>query len=92
MEKDNSIRSRKNGKNKQKPSTCEEKPQKQEEINGIIQETYDIGLNKEGNIQNDGYPNKFFRVNIEIDLMSVCLFLGGLVTRMYRLDDPRNIV
>lgn len=35
---------------------------------------------------------KYFRVNFEIDLISVCLLLCGLATRMYRLEEPRNIV
>lgn len=35
---------------------------------------------------------KYFRVNFEVDLISVCLLLCGLATRMYRLEEPRNIV
>ncbi|EFA03006.2 protein O-mannosyltransferase 1 [Tribolium castaneum] len=35
---------------------------------------------------------KFLRINFEIDLISVGLFLCGLLTRMYRLEEPKNIV
>lgn len=35
---------------------------------------------------------KFLKINIEIDLVSICLLLCGLFTRMYRLEEPRNIV
>lgn len=33
-----------------------------------------------------------FHVNIELDIMAVMLFLAGLATRMYRLEEPRSIV
>jgi hypothetical protein len=33
-----------------------------------------------------------FHVNIELDVMALMLFLGGLATRMYRLEEPRSIV
>lgn len=35
---------------------------------------------------------KFLKINIEIDLVSICLLLCGISTRMYRLEEPRNIV
>ncbi|XP_063234675.1 protein O-mannosyltransferase 1 isoform X2 [Bacillus rossius redtenbacheri] len=35
---------------------------------------------------------KRFRVSVEIDMMSITLFLMGLATRMYRLEEPRSIV
>lgn len=35
---------------------------------------------------------KFLRINFEIDLISVGLFLCGLLTRMYKLEEPKNIV
>ncbi|XP_063902721.1 protein O-mannosyltransferase 1 isoform X1 [Zophobas morio] len=35
---------------------------------------------------------KFLRINFEIDLLSVGLFLCGLLTRMYKLEEPKNIV
>ena len=33
-----------------------------------------------------------FTYQINVDLMAVMLFVLGLVTRMYRLDQPRNVV
>jgi hypothetical protein len=33
-----------------------------------------------------------FHVNIELDVMALMLFLGGLATRMYRLEEPHSIV
>lgn len=35
---------------------------------------------------------KLFKINIEIDVVSIILFLGAIVTRMYKLEQPRNIV
>lgn len=35
---------------------------------------------------------RLFRVNFEIDLVSVVLLFCGVVTRMYRLEEPKNIV
>ncbi|XP_066257536.1 protein O-mannosyltransferase 1 [Euwallacea similis] len=35
---------------------------------------------------------QFFKVNIEIDVVSVTLFIGAIATRMYKLEQPRNIV
>ncbi|XP_074031169.1 protein O-mannosyltransferase rt isoform X2 [Leptinotarsa decemlineata] len=36
--------------------------------------------------------HNLFRVNCEIDILSIILFLCGLVTRMYKLEEPKNIV
>lgn len=36
--------------------------------------------------------SKSFTVNIEIDAMSVTLFLLALLSRMWRLEQPRSIV
>jgi hypothetical protein len=33
-----------------------------------------------------------FHINIELDVMALMLFLAGLATRMYRLEEPRSIV
>jgi hypothetical protein len=33
-----------------------------------------------------------FNVRIELDVMSLMLFLAALMTRMYRLEEPRSIV
>lgn len=35
---------------------------------------------------------RLFRVNFEIDLVSVVLLFCGVITRMYRLEEPKNIV
>lgn len=35
---------------------------------------------------------RLFRVNFEVDLVSVVLLICGLITRMYRLEEPKNIV
>lgn len=32
------------------------------------------------------------RINFQIDIISISLFICGLVTRMYKLEEPRNIV
>lgn len=34
----------------------------------------------------------FGRINFQIDIISISLFICGLVTRMYKLEEPRNIV
>ncbi|XP_050307273.1 protein O-mannosyltransferase 1 [Anthonomus grandis grandis] len=33
-----------------------------------------------------------FKIRIEIDIVSVALFIGAIATRMYKLEQPRNIV
>lgn len=35
---------------------------------------------------------KLFRVNFELDFLSISLFLFGLSTRMYNLSEPKNVV
>lgn len=35
---------------------------------------------------------KFLRLTFEVDLVSTFLFISGLFTRMWRLDEPKNIV
>lgn len=35
---------------------------------------------------------RLFRVNFEVDLISIVLLFCGLATRMYRLEEPKNIV
>lgn len=34
----------------------------------------------------------FGRINFQIDVISISLFICGLATRMYKLEEPRNIV
>lgn len=35
---------------------------------------------------------KFFRFNFEVDFLSILLFITALFTRMYKLEEPKNIV
>ncbi|KAL1491635.1 hypothetical protein ABEB36_012204 [Hypothenemus hampei] len=35
---------------------------------------------------------KLFKINIELDIVSIILFIGAVATRMYKLEQPRNIV
>lgn len=37
-------------------------------------------------------PKFFGRINFQIDIISISLFTCGLLTRMYKLEEPRNIV
>lgn len=39
-----------------------------------------------------GSTEKILRIKFEIDLISIGLFVAALVTRLYRLDEPKNIV
>lgn len=38
------------------------------------------------------HSQRFFNVSVTIDLVAVVLFFCGLVTRIYKLDEPKNIV
>ncbi|KAG5867864.1 hypothetical protein JTB14_000949 [Gonioctena quinquepunctata] len=38
------------------------------------------------------YKPKLFQISCEIDVLSITLFVCGLVTRMYKLEEPKNIV
>ncbi|XP_018574130.1 protein O-mannosyltransferase 1 isoform X2 [Anoplophora glabripennis] len=35
---------------------------------------------------------KLFRLNLEIDFLSILLFVTAILTRMYKLEEPKNIV
>ncbi|XP_017891392.1 protein O-mannosyltransferase 1 [Ceratina calcarata] len=37
-------------------------------------------------------PRTRIKINVEIDLISVILLMTGIVTRLYRLEEPRSIV
>lgn len=54
-----------------------------ETINAKIIQTY----NEEKRLK-----KKIFRIKFEIDLISIMLFILGVITRMYRLEEPRNVV
>ncbi|KAF7282332.1 hypothetical protein GWI33_002904 [Rhynchophorus ferrugineus] len=38
------------------------------------------------------YIKQSFRINVEINIVSIILFLSAVLTRMYKLQEPRNIV
>lgn len=40
----------------------------------------------------EGHQHQNFRVRLEIDPMSIALFILAIVTRFYRLSEPRNVV
>ena len=37
-------------------------------------------------------PSNPFLVNLKVDVMAVTLFIVGLATRLYRIDQPKNVV
>lgn len=49
---------------------------------------------KTNNLRNLEYSTagKICRISCEVDLISICLFLCALLTRMYKLQEPKNIV
>lgn len=66
-----------------------------EHLSNNINITKDVIKDTENTInrtENETLENKLFRIRFEVDLVSVTLFLLGIVTRMYRLEEPRNIV
>ncbi|CAH0558350.1 unnamed protein product [Brassicogethes aeneus] len=42
--------------------------------------------------QNDNNYKKLFRIHFELDLLSFTLFFCGLFTRVYKLEEPKNVV
>lgn len=40
----------------------------------------------------ESHRNENFRIRLEIDPMSIALFALAIVTRFYRLAEPRNVV
>ncbi|XP_030755009.1 protein O-mannosyltransferase 1 [Sitophilus oryzae] len=42
--------------------------------------------------RNLSHIRQFFRINIEINVVSLILFIGAVISRMYKLEQPRNIV
>ncbi|KAJ8934654.1 hypothetical protein NQ314_013253 [Rhamnusium bicolor] len=52
-------------------------------------------INQERFAKDEGTYNeskRLFRINFEVDFLSVTLFLCGILTRMYKLEQPKNIV
>ncbi|XP_049830868.1 protein O-mannosyltransferase 1 isoform X1 [Schistocerca gregaria] len=47
---------------------------------------------KESPVAENDKSQKNFNVSIELDVMAVILFVCGVATRMYRLEEPRSIV
>lgn len=35
---------------------------------------------------------KYFQLRLDVDMVSMTLFIIAVLTRMYRLDEPKNIV
>lgn len=102
------VRNRKNNKGKQKKvgivdekGKCEngeslyEKHEMQERQLGDGESSPDVCIEKKKAMNNEEVEStnvKLFRLKFEVDLVSVSLFFLGLITRMYRLEEPRNIV
>lgn len=82
-----------------KPKKEAEKQTKNNKYNGFKTET-DKNINSEGSlgkIEEIIYRNivnvkQLFRINVEINIVSLALFLSAVLTRMYKLQEPRNIV
>lgn len=55
--------------------------------------SHNNALNNESKEQFDNTTSPIrLKVNFEIDLVAVILLISGLVTRLYHLEEPRNIV
>lgn len=37
-------------------------------------------------------PKRLFQLEFKVDLLSLCIFICGVMTRMYKLKEPKNIV
>lgn len=44
------------------------------------------------NSTSNGKLKKRFQINIELDAVAFTLFIAAILTRLYKLDEPRNIV
>ncbi|XP_066603868.1 protein O-mannosyltransferase 1 [Prorops nasuta] len=43
-------------------------------------------------VNSDNRPRGRIKLNLEIDVIAVLLFVAGLISRLYRLEEPRSIV
>jgi len=50
------------------------------------------GLPPATEVSNPADARNPFKMNFSVDMMAVMLFVAGLVTRLYRLDQPRHVV
>lgn len=67
---------------KEKVCSNESSLQEEREQKGYEAEYFDASQNQ----------RMIGRVNFQIDIISIGLFICGLLTRMYKLEEPRNIV
>lgn len=85
-----SINTRKNKikkddeKNNEKKERKSEKAEKETQMNGKLVE--------EQNHPHSCKPKKLFEIQFSIDLISISLFFTAIITRMHKLQEPKNIV
>ncbi|XP_060518759.1 protein O-mannosyltransferase 1 [Cylas formicarius] len=79
------------GENKNSYTELNEYVEKTEDDTSIKNEIRNINFNDE-EISNTMKHKNFLKVNVEIDTVSILLFMCGVATRMYKLEEPRNIV
>lgn len=102
---ESSLRNRKKKENVQEKSVKNSsKSSEKMEIEGSVkmeQQGKDLNLNfmqqSESKARNDletteRAPEKNFRIRLELDPMSIALFTLAVVTRFFRLSEPRNVV
>ncbi|CAG9854967.1 unnamed protein product [Phyllotreta striolata] len=66
------------------------KPLKEKQVNKGVEKKFENNEAKYFVEQNE--KPKMFRINCEIDILSLVLFSLGVLTRMYNLEEPKNIV
>lgn len=86
------IKNRKNAKSKN-----EEAVQALDSVDGSVAPCTSTSIDEKQKLSEDCVINntcseRFCRISCEIDLISVSLFVLSLVTRMYKLQEPKNIV
>lgn len=63
----------------------------QEKENECVQKHYETNEQKLINEQKSDIFNDF-KISIEISLLAVILFISALSTRLFKLDQPQNVV
>lgn len=101
------VRNRKAGKLKQKQQQVDKQDTESEETaheetnkpnnhqNNLSANTNNVNATNEEQTSSAPTANtrrQKFRINFEIDLLSILLFVGGIASRFYKLDEPKNIV
>lgn len=91
-----SLRNRKNSKIRVKDQSNETQKEclKQNFCEGSEEnDIHKINKDYEKDISNLSTKQKIVgRINFQVDIISISLLVCGLVTRMYKLENPRNIV